>query len=519
MERVAFIVCLLYSVLCTLGATTVNYTADNAIFPNPERGFITMLEGKKKNKNPYHAVFGKESYLTKHQTNDKGSLILVLYYIDDFKDKEVIPDSVLNAFDKDMQVLRNYGMKCILRFAYTNEDYKKVIAPGDTVRTAIDAPLSIIEKHLAQYKSRWKANADVIFTFQAGFIGQYGEWYYTENFTNKSSHITTERKLFLDTLLKAVPENRAIQLRTPLFKTEYLEAISASAAALTPEEAFSGSPKARLGHHNDAFLNGKENQGTYRDTAKQKPYIAQETLFVPIGGESNITKDDQASLMASYDLTVAEMSRLHWTFIQSGYSKNVTNMWRENHTFDTLNKYMGYRYQLLSATLPDKAKAGDKMTVKLQIKNTGYAPLYNERPVYLVLKNSSKTYSLPLQTDPRRWLPNGTVTTVEEQVTLPSSVKNGTYQFYLFMPDAYASLAGDSRYSVRFANTGVWEESTGMNKLNASIVVSKNSEDPPTGLDDCEAEQQDGQAYDILGRPVDENYHGMVIRNGKKIIQ
>jgi hypothetical protein len=251
----------------------------------------------------------------------------------------------------------------------------------------------------------------------------------------------------------------------------------------------------------------------------QKALIAQETLYVPLGGETDITDADQAEEQASYAATTAEMSTMHWTFIKNSYSETVTNMWRENHTFDTLNKYMGYRYQLLSATLPDKAKAGDKMTVKLQIKNTGYAPLYNERPVYLVLKNSSKTYSLALQTDPRRWLPNGAVTTVEEQVTLPSSVKNGTYQFYLFMPDAYASLAGDSRYSVRFANTGVWEESTGMNKLNASIVVSKNSEDPPTGLDDCEAEQQDGQAYDILGRPVDENYHGIVIRNGKKIIQ
>lgn len=180
------------------------------------------------------------------------------------------------------------------------------------------------------------------------------------------------------------------------------------------------------------------------------------------------------------------MSRLHWTFIQSGYSTVVTNRWRSDGTFDELNRKMGYRFQLVSGTYGDQAAAGGKLPVKMQIKNVGYAPLYNERTAYIVLQSGSKTYSLPLQSDPRRWSPNGVVTTIDEQLTLPSNIPAGTYQLYLYLPDKYASIASNAKYAVRFANTGVWESGTGMNKLNASVTVSSgNTPEPPQPVGDA----------------------------------
>ena len=466
-----------------LSAGTVNYTADDvSIFPNPERGFITMLE-RHGNKTRY-AVKGKESYLTALRTNDKGSLILVLYYLDEYKNAETLPDSILTAFDEDMAVLRNYGMKCILRFAYTAQTYK-IPNPDpkkDSIRTAADAPLSIIQKHLNQYKSHWEANADVIFCFQAGFIGAYGEWYYTDNFTNTSSHMTPERKAFLDTLLNATPKNRTVQLRTPLFKTDYMDSIYGSHGAITESEAYKGTPKARLAHHNDAFLNGYQNQGTYRDTATQKPYIAQETLYVPIGGECNITKDSIAEADANHDATIAEMSRLHWTFIQGGFSKTVTDRWRANGTFDELNRNMGYRYQLVEGTYDEAATVNGTLHVSLQIKNVGYAPLYNERHAYVVLKNENAAYALKLtDIDPRTWKP-GNSYTIEKTLTIPDTAYNGTYDLYLWLPDAYESLQNDARYAIRIANEDVWEEASGMNALGAQVVVSGGSDAPDTSI-------------------------------------
>ncbi len=458
-------------------AASVTYTADNTtIFANPERGFITMIGGNLSEKKPY-GVKGSEGTLDAHASGDMGSLVLVHYYLTNFVNTETIPAKVLNAFDEDMQVLRARGMKAIIRFSYANGTYEK-----NGVESAKDATLAIAKKHIEQYKSHWQANADVIFCFQAGFIGAWGEWYYTDNYGNQSGTINANRRALIDALLDAVPADRTIQLRTPLFKTGYV----GSTSPLTATEGFSGSAKARLGHHNDAFLENNGDMGTYTDTAKQKPYIAQETLYVPIGGESCILDASVAAANASYAKTTAEMSRLHWTFIQSGYSTVVTNRWRSDGTFDELNRKMGYRFQLVSGTYGDQATAGGKLPVKMQIKNVGYAPLYNERTAYIVLQSGSKTYPLPLQSDPRRWLPNGVVTTIDEQLTLPSNIPAGTYQLYLYLPDKYASIASNAKYAVRFANTGVWESGTGMNKLNASVTVSSgNTPEPPQPVGDA----------------------------------
>jgi hypothetical protein len=119
--------------------------------------------------------------------------------------------------------------------------------------------------------------------------------------------------------------------------------------------------------------------------------------------------------------------------------------------------------------------------VNIKIRNAGYAPLYNERLAYIVLKNDSKTYLLKLAADPRRWLPNGVVSTINEQVVVPATVPTGTYQLYLYLPDAYSSLSANPAYAIRFANTNVWEASTGMNKLNATVTVTGESE-PPTPI-------------------------------------
>ena len=472
MKRISLVLCVAW-MTTTLFAGTVNYTADNnTIFANPERGFITMLTGHLSKSAPY-AVVGEESTLDQKKKNEKMSIVLVHYYLTNFKTTAKLPDAVLNGFDADMQVLRNKGMKAIVRFSYAEGTY----GSGKS-ESAADASLDIVKQHLAQYKPHWDANADVIFVFQAGIVGAWGEWYYSDNFGNQTSHMNDARCALIDTLLKTVPSDRGIQIRTPLFKTEYLEYLGVSKSALTASEAYQNTAKARLGHHNDAFLYHADNMGTYQDTAKQKPYIAQETLYVPVGGETDIEDPTQAAEEASYDATIAEMSRMHWTFIQSGFSEVVTDMWRANGTFDELNRRMGYRFQLVKGTYSEQVAQGNKISLNLQIRNNGFAPLYNERHAYLVLKNGTKIYSLPIVSDPRSWLPNGVLTTVNEQIMVPSTVPAGTYQLYLHLPDAYSTLASDPRYAVRFANTGVWDEETGMNALNASLEVTAKSVDP-----------------------------------------
>lgn len=125
------------------------------------------------------------------------------------------------------------------------------------------------------------------------------------------------------------------------------------------------------------------------------------------------------------------------------------------------------------------------MPIRVWIKNAGYAPLYNERPVYIVLKNAEHTYSLLLTADPRRWLPT-TPVYISESPDVPAEAAEGTYHLYLHMPDKYSSIAADPRYAVRLANVGIWDEQTGLNDLGADITVSHSAPLEPAELPDID---------------------------------
>lgn len=458
-------------VICCVGvqANHIVYTADeHSIFPNPERGFTDELGGETKLSDSKNHVVKQEAEwffdLEDKDNEDRKSqrLVVLMYYLYNYMSMD-LSDKLLQGFDEDMQILREHGFKCVLRFAY---DWK----------TKNDAELKWAKRHIEQLKPYWKKNADVIYVIEAGFVGRWGEWYYSSHYDDKTQELTAGRKEVLKALLAAVPDDRFLLVRYPLIKLSYL----GDENPLTAEQAFTNTPRAKLGHHNDAFLNAWGNDGTYGrngdgpdDDPVLRQYIAQETLYVPNGGETNVedNKDTPGLPDKVYDQAEEEMSLYHWSFCGAVYSEAVTSKWRSSGIFDELNRKMGYRYELVSADLPASAEQGGNTVIQLVIKNVGYAPIYNERPVFIVLKNATGTYPIRLAADPRRWLPNGVQTTISETIVIPQDVPAGTYNLFLHMPDAYESIAGDPRYAVRFANIGTWDESTGMNSLLSTIVI------------------------------------------------
>ena len=447
-------------------ATAVTYTADDkTIFPNPERGFTGEVGGETMlSESENHLLKGsRENWYFTESGRENQSLVVLVYYLGRYKSQD-LPSAILKGFDDDMQVLRDKGFKCVLRFGY---DWQ----------SGNDASLSWVKKHISQLKSHLKDNADVIYALEAGFVGRWGEWYYSSHFGNETQRMNSDRIAVIDALLDACPTDRFLLVRYPMIKTEYLAAKGYSISALSSSEAYSTSnPRARIGCHNDAFLNNYGNDGTYAsvghsDDSSVRSYIASETLYVPNGGETNVDDDDLAKQV--YKNAESEMATYHWSFCGDGYARQVTDRWKSEGIFDKLNRNMGYRFQLVSGTYSSSAAQGGSMSVNIKLKNVGYAPLYNKRYAYIVLKNSSKKYSIRLATDPRKWKP-GESTTINETISLPSDIATGTYQIYLNMPDRYESLASKPAFSVRFANKDVWESSTGMNKLNASITISKS---------------------------------------------
>ena len=469
-------------------ASTVSYTADNtSIFRNPERGFTEEIGGETMltDANP-HVLVGDAADWYFDETGDRETqtLVVLIYYLGNYK-TQYLSNAILNGFDDDMQVLRNKGFKCILRFAYDWDSNS-------------DADLTWVQRHITQLKPNLQSNADVIYVLETGFVGQWGEWYYSSHFGNETQHMndankpgSENRPAVVTAMLDACPSDRFLLVRYPMIKTDYLGTIGQSTSTLTSGEAFTNTIRARIGHHNDAFLNDYGDNGTYASDSKSddpvvRQYIADETLYVPNGGETNVEKKNRAN--SYYNQAEAQMKTYHWSFCGSTYAEMMTDKWRQNQSngdyiFNNLDRNMGYRYQLVNGTYSDQAAPGGSMSVNMSIKNVGYAPLYNERHAYIVLKSGNNTYSIQLTSDPRRWLPDET-TTINETLTVPSNVPNGTYQLYLHMPDKYASLASDPRFAIRFANklnnNDIWDSTLGMNNLGATITISNGGAATPT---------------------------------------
>lgn len=427
----------------------VNYTPDQGtVFPNPERGFYKHTE----------SILGtsgmlNENALKSYMKNENISLILRLYYLSNFK-TTALSSTALQRFDTDMEVLRRSGLKCILRFAYTNQ------MPGE------DAALEIVKQHLDQLAPYFAKHADVIAFMQAGFIGPWGEWH------SSSNNLTTATASaeILNKILETLPAERMVQVRTPNYKQRFLD----RKTALTSNEGFNKSNVARIGHHNDCFMASVNDYGTYKEVAAEKAYLNAECLYVPSGGEtcppSNIDPADCTKAQQ-------EMRYLRWTYLNDGYYLGVNDQWIVQGCMDNIKREMGYRFQLKSGTYTRMLAPGSTFNARIIIQNTGYAPLYNQRDVELILRNNQNNsiYYSKLNIDPRLWQPL-TDNTIDVSIGIPADIPLGTYSLFLYMPDVSPAISERPEYSVRFANQQVWEATTGYNNLQVNINIDENAE-------------------------------------------
>jgi len=435
--------------------TVVNYTPDDSKFANPERGFSKYTECN------LGTGTGSlnESTLKQYRINDNITLIYRIVYLKNFKSAP-LSEAALADLDKDFLTMRNAGIKCLLRFAYSSNE------------TEPDAPFSIISQHLDQLKPYLEKNADVIAVMQAGFIGAWGEGYYSTSGLNSSGG----RYQVYNKILEALPENRMIEVRTPSYKREYLQ----RSTNITSEEAFTALDVARVGFHNDCFLASSNDYGTYDNVTVDKAYLSKECLYVPLGGEtcppSGVDPADGAKAQS-------EMRYLRWSHLNQDYYHGVNDLWKTDGSMDNIIRELGYRFQLLSGEYTGEVGQGGSFKARIILKNLGYAPLYNPRLVELVLKNteSAEVYKVNLGIEPRLWKPT-LESAIDTVVGIPDDMPVGEYELYLNLPDPEVTLYGKPAYSIRLANQDVWDETTGYNKLNLKIQIgTTNKKDVYSG--------------------------------------
>lgn len=427
------------------GGGSITYTPSTENFANPERGFYHHTGDCDK------ADFAQTT-LQSYRTSQGISLVMCVFYLAEYKNGP-IAQTALDQLQQQINTVRAAGLKMVLRFAYTTS------TAGDD--TAKDTILS----HLDQLAPYLNSGKDVIAVVQAGLIGAWGEWYYTQNFGNAGTVTSTDwanRKAVTDKLLSVVPSTRMIQLRTPKFKrTMY------STTAVQPGNAFNGSALSRIGHHNDCFLASADDFGTYENTSVEYPYLQADTTYVPMGGETCGSNPPRSSCPTA----TSELAQFHWSFINTDYEPTVLNSWSSGGCLADISKNLGYRFRLESGTYPATASPGGSLPVSFTVHNDGYATPFNPRNLELVLRNTStgSTYKLAMSSDPRRWTA-GASTTVSQTLTLPTNLPAGSYGLLLNLPDPLLSTRPE--YSIRLANQNTWDATTGMNSLLHTLTVS-----------------------------------------------
>lgn len=485
------------SVLPPPSTKTVNYVESDEDFPNPERGFYRWSSAEMGN---FDKLDPNElrGYRTPYRPGDNPGPALydvhntLVYRAVVLKD-DATPSEIENLqrdLAADFGAARQAGVKYILRFAYTYggiDGCEPTEPVKDTIIEHIRSLYSPLPPSTTPFFNEYK---DVIALFQFGFIGEFGEGYFTssDEFGCERNGLTAQnwqnRIDVLRTFLSKIPIDRMAQVRIPQLKQKYLFTPSAgtgTSSQLTASNAYGTSSAARIGFYNDCFLGSDNIEGNISfdvndpltptlQTQKLRAYSANDARYVVVGGETCNVNNPHDDCPPSGEV-IAELETFHYSFLSSSWRYLVNNDWVTGGCMDEIKERLGYRFVLRQGQYTSgTVVAGNALHVEFSPENVGFAAPYNRRPVEVVLKNSQREYFALLDEDPRHWQP-GSVPPIEADICTPPDMPSGEYKYYLNFPDPDTRLSLKAEFSIRLANANMLFDQRGQNGLSASIWV------------------------------------------------
>ena len=488
-------------------AETFTYSESNEDINNPDRGFYYPYTTSTSNFTPLveSELIARRTtpYLPFQGTYTVTSTIALRHYVlDSYVNTINLPATFLDHIQADFDVARSAGIRLILRFSYTVTPVPGNCAAGFICPPYNDASKPIVLSHIQQLADVISANTDVIMSVQQGFVGTWGENYYSDFFGDPSPNDTQgyltnqnwlDRNEVVNELLQSLPANRMVQVRYPQAKQRLLGGPTAplTTEAITASQAFSNSPEARLGIHNDCFLASEDDLGTFADYGNDdspvsmnnslalKNYAQNDSIYTLVGGEtcSNVTFEPQNDCESvAGGMAVTFMQSYHYTYLNSDYNNEVNNDWQTGACMSEIKRRLGYRLVLNTAELPLETVSGEEYPIALSISNVGFAAAINPREVRLILRNTETAEEVSLllngdNTNPQFWLSGETITVSASPVL--SDVEAGNYALFLHLADASDNnrIRNRPEFSIQFANQNSWESNTGYNDLRAVIKI------------------------------------------------
>ena len=393
-------------------------------------------------------------------------MIFRLIVLDSFK-SQPIDNSTLQNMSADFAVARRAFFKMIVRFAYT-ETFQDPPPRGD-------APKSVILQHIGQLAPILHENADIILTVQHGFIGTWGEGYYTDYFGD-SGDVTPQqlqdRQEVYSALISNFPECSMIQVRT----WQYKASLTGTSLPVAHGKAYtcgndSSASEARTGLHNDCFLASETDFGTWVDSAVDKLRMSYQSQFTVFGGETC----NPDSARNACQTALQELTLFHFTFLNDLYHPDVLNRWREEGCYGNISHLLGYRLVLVSSRFPSEVMVRNEINFEVTLRNDGFAAPVTEMILHLVLQERDGDGMLSFEfsgsnTDPRFWFGNGTEHVVSGAITIPPDIATGVWNVYLAIVDSADTLRDMPQYNILAVNQNASMQYTGMNDLSQSIT-------------------------------------------------
>lgn len=455
------------------GQQSRTYAADDTTtLLNPERGwmlrgsqsiFANARAGDSDHPEGYSVIWSDMG--SAPWDGSKGSP----FRLDNYKEK-ALPASLLNELASVFDAARSAGIKVKVRFAYNYSG------------SGADTTKAWMVSHIGQLGPVLTGNAEAIASMDLGFIGLWGELHGSTSLVNSTQPWWLEpwisaRNEVLNALLGATPKWLSIGNRYPLFVRQRF---GDPGYAMNVSGAFSGSDQSRVGWYNDCLWTDKSNTGTYSyDVSTQRGDLDRDT-FEKIGRYAATSGESCSSAgLTSYSTcsaVLADMALLNGpdTLFRK-YWTGMYDRWTKDGCYDEISRRLGYRLQLVSATLPTKINAGSPLSVTLDVRNTGFGKVYNPRPIDLVFVGPGGSFTARLSDDARKHLPLGGQTIKHEwSATAPAGLQPGqSYALFLRLPDPSSKLSPDSRYAIRLANAGgIWNVQTARHDLGASVDVN-----------------------------------------------
>ena len=450
------------STVATASPVSKTYRESLTETVNPERGMYRH--------NEYHFKEGLPASTSVTCEDDK-TLALLIIYLEDYMAEADLSEAI-PSIRTILGNVRSAGKKAIVRFAYNDKHHEAdKVTP---INPREPTTLSIITDHLDALEDVFEDYKDIIYLVQAGFLGTYGEWYYTTtsgvplfpmsiNVTDNAVTNFANRSTVLAKILSVVPNTIQVALRTPAYKRYFLSPskVDGTGSWSTIDSWDGTDDNSRLSLHNDAFLADANDMGTFDNDSEDRSMWMSQSARLAIGGETGFVSTPNPTY-CGLEPSLTAIADYHYSYLNDARSNNnIVKYWIANDFYPLIRKALGYRLVLnnLSIAPAGTYASGQSVSFSFKISNTGSASVIYPRPCKLVLLHGSTPTvlkDLTAEHDIRDITPGGNHT-YSFDVTLTQNICEGD-KLAIWMPDKTAGLQSTASYSIRLSNNDVsWE--------------------------------------------------------------